>query len=89
MSTGLETWNTNLLDIGPLYPFVGTEMLLTIIGIASWIIWHLIQLRMESKIYAEEDALLSDPAKLKAAMDMSNAETLAETLKAHAPKLGG
>ncbi len=38
MSTGIETWNVNLLDIGPMYPFPGTEMLWVVIGIGSWIL---------------------------------------------------
>ncbi len=84
MSTGLETWNMNLLDIGAMYPFPGTETLLATIGIVSWIIWHIMQIRSENAALEEEKKLFSDKAKLKKAMEISNAGTLAETIKGHA-----
>ncbi len=87
MSTGIETWNMNLLDIGPMYPFPGIEGLLVVIGVASWIIWHLIQLRLENKIYEEDEAKYATPDKVLAAMEASNAETLLEAMKAHGEKL--
>ncbi len=83
MSTGIETWNMNLLEIGPMYPFPGFEMLIAVLGIASWIIWHLIQIRMENQILDEDEELFSSPEKLKQAMMLSNAETLVESLHAH------
>lgn len=83
MSTGLESWNTNLLEVGPLYPFVGTEMLWALIGIATWIIWHLLQIRGENKAYDDEEKAFSDGEKLRDAMRDSNAQTLMEGLDAH------
>ena len=71
MSTGLETWNQNLLDVGPLYPFVGTEYVLAFIGIASWIIWHVLQTRAEEKNIEEEEKFYSDKDELRKAMDIS------------------
>ena len=84
MSTGLTTWNQNLLELNELYPFVGTEMILAFAGIASWIIWHLIQIKMESNLTAEEDAMYQDKEKLNAARHLSNAESISEVAKAHA-----
>lgn len=83
MSTGLETWNQSILDIGPAYPFVGTEFLLVIIGFASWIIWHVIQIRMENKTYDEEKKSFSDPKRLESAIKMSRRESLATRLDGH------
>ncbi len=83
METGLTTWNMNLLDIGALYPFPGNEMLLSIIGIGTWVVWHIIQMRSENKKLAEEEANFSDKKKLLDAMKVSNAETLNEALKSH------
>jgi len=83
MSTGLESWNTNLLEVGPLYPFVGTEMLWALIGIATWIVWHVLQMRAENKVYEEDEKAFSDSAKLSEAMTDSNAQTLMESLDAH------
>lgn len=86
MSTGIESWNVNLLDIGPMYPFPGTEVFWVVIGLATWILWHLIQISMENKVYNREDAHYQDSAMLEKAMTLSEAETLVEVMKAHEPE---
>ena len=47
MPTGLQSFN-DPASIGPLYPFAGTEVPLAIIGIALWILFHILQTREES-----------------------------------------
>ena len=55
MSTGsFENWAGTITDIGPIYPFVGTEMLLVIAGLVFWIWWHIAQSRQEKKSFQEE-----------------------------------
>lgn len=87
MSTGIETWNQSMLDIGAMYPFPGTEMIWVIIGLATWIGWHVIQFKSENKIYAEEEKSFKNKDKLMAAMKLSAAETLDEEMKAHSSGL--
>ena len=87
MSTGIETWNMNMLEIGAMYPFPGTEVLWAIIGIATWIGWHVIQFLGENKVYAEEEKSFENQTKLQAAMKLSAAETLDEEMKAHSNNL--
>lgn len=87
MSTGIETWNQSMLDIGAMYPFPGTEMIWVIIGLATWIGWHVIQFKSENKIYAEEEKSFENKDKLMAAMKLSAAETLDEEMKAHSSGL--
>ena len=41
-------WNGNIFDIGPIYPFVGWEVLMVIILVVFWIGWHIVQMRMEN-----------------------------------------
>ena len=84
MSTGVESWNTNLLDIGPMYPFAGTEVLWALIGIGSWILWHIIQGRIDSRVLREEDQAFSEKEHLEQAIQLSSAETLKEQAKSHA-----
>lgn len=49
MSTnGLESWAVDLKNIGAIYPFQGSEVLLVILGFAFWIGWHIIQTRQEN-----------------------------------------
>ena len=48
MATGMvDNW-VNVDTFGPIYPFVGTEFLLAVLGIAFWIIWHIVQMKSES-----------------------------------------
>ncbi len=54
MSTGIESWNVDLLTIGPMYPFPGSEVLLVIFGLATWIVWHIWQAKMETSNYADD-----------------------------------
>jgi hypothetical protein len=54
MSTnGMTSWAVDLKDIGAIYPFQGTEVLLVIVGLAFVIIWFVLQTRHEN---AEIDA---------------------------------
>jgi len=56
MTTGDFTdWAGTIADIGPVYPFVGTEFLLVIAGVAFWIAWHIAQLRKEADKLKEDD----------------------------------
>lgn len=55
MSTGsFANWHGNMLDIGPLYPFVGSEGLLVVVGLVFWFGWHVWQHRMESSNYHDD-----------------------------------
>ncbi len=52
MPTGLQSFS-NPADIGPLYPFAGTEVLLAIIGFILWIAWHVVTAREENHQWGE------------------------------------
>lgn len=54
-TTPVETWATDLAEIGPVYPFVGSEGLMVIVCFAAWIGWHIWQIRCEKR--DEEEAL--------------------------------
>jgi len=50
MSTiGLDSWAVDLKDVGAIYPFQGSEVLLVIVGLAFWLIWHVMQARVEKQ----------------------------------------
>ena len=54
MSTGLvDNW-LNIDTFGAIYPFVGTEMALAIVGIAFWIGWHIWQIKKESTEFRQD-----------------------------------
>lgn len=56
MTTGdFQDWAGTIADIGPIYPFVGTELLLVIAGVVFWVAWHIVQLKSEAARLREED----------------------------------
>jgi hypothetical protein len=55
MSTnGMESWAVDLKDVGAIYPFQGSEMLLVVLGLVFWIGWHIYQMRQEGAEIAED-----------------------------------
>jgi len=65
-TTAVETWKgANLAEIGPIYPMVGSEFVLVIIGLVFWIGFHFKQASIEShEMRADEDAA-KNPERLK------------------------
>lgn len=59
MRTGeITSWGGAITDIGPMYPFVGWEMVLTLVLLVFWVGWHVLQLRTESREYREDEQKL-------------------------------
>jgi hypothetical protein len=57
MSTiGISSWAVDLKDVGAIYPFQGSEILMAILGVAFWIVWHVVQMRQEAAEIADETA---------------------------------
>ena len=55
MNTGLiESWSSNPIEIGPMYPFVGFEVVLFVISLIVWIAYTLWQMKFERDTYATE-----------------------------------
>ncbi len=54
MNTGLvDNW-LNVDTFGPIYPFVGTEVLMAVVGIAFWIGWHIMQIKKENTEFKQD-----------------------------------
>ena len=59
MQTGnITTWTGDLSEIGPLYPFVGSEYILLAVTVVLWLLWHYWQSRIEKKEYDDEVELM-------------------------------
>ena len=56
MSTikGLDSWAVDLKDVGAVYPFQGSEVIMVVIAIALWIGWHIWQFKHEAREIEEE-----------------------------------
>lgn len=54
MTTGdFQDWAGTISEIGAIYPFVGSEFLLWILGLAFWIGWHIWNLSTEHREWDE------------------------------------
>jgi hypothetical protein len=70
MSTiGLGSWAVDLKDVGAIYPFQGSEVLMVIVGLAFWIGFHVVQMRQESAEIEDELKADSRGEKAKALID--------------------
>lgn len=70
MSTiGLDSWAVDLKDVGAVYPFQGTEVLMVIIGVVLWICWHIWQMRAEAAEYEADIASFGSPDAIKKVLD--------------------
>ncbi len=49
----VDNW-LNVDQFGAIYPFSGTETMLTILGFAFWIGWHIYQMKKESTEFKED-----------------------------------
>ena len=67
-TTGISSWSVDLGEVGAIYPFQGTEFIWFLAGVAFWIIWHIVQLRLEDRTYEDDLRHLKDPEKLERAM---------------------
>jgi hypothetical protein len=69
MSTGdFSDWSGNMVDLGPLYPFVGSEGTMVILAVIFWIGWHIVQVRMESRAHEAEARRLREGDNLQKAL---------------------
>ena len=70
MSTGnFANWDGDLTQLGPIYPFVGSEMLMVILAVIFWIGWHVWQIRMENQRHDDDAAKLRQGNNLQKAVE--------------------
>jgi hypothetical protein len=64
-TTAVETWaGADLSQIGPIYPMVGFEVILFIAGLAFWLLFHVLQARIEQKEFEKDEELARSPERL-------------------------
>lgn len=69
-TTQVETWaGADLSQIGPIYPMVGTEMILFLLGLIFWIGFHVLQARIEKREFEEDEAAARSPERLQRVFD--------------------
>ncbi|MEM9627460.1 MAG: hypothetical protein AAGA21_14580 [Pseudomonadota bacterium] len=60
-TTEITSWAVDLSTVGPIYPFVGTEMLWFVLGLVFWIGFHIWQIRFEKQTYDDDMAHMKRP----------------------------
>jgi len=68
-TTGIESWAVDLKDVGAIYPFQGSEGLMVVIGVVTWIAWHIWQMRSEKEKYEKQIQKYGDAANVSNALD--------------------
>lgn len=62
-------WHGEMTELGALYPLVGWEVFFAIIGIAMWILWHIITMVQEEKEYKKHSESHGDRDSLTEIME--------------------
>jgi hypothetical protein len=62
------TWTGNVAEIGPIYPWFGSEVVMTIVLLAIWIIWHVWQIGMEESNFHDDMQTLKREGNMERAL---------------------
>ncbi len=66
---GLDSWAVDLANVSAVYPFQGAEVIMTLIGVGLWILWHIIQLGAESSYYTKKIQKYGNAETIRKAID--------------------
>lgn len=64
-----DTWAVDLGNTGAVYPWQGYELILVILAVAAWILWHIVQLRQEKHEYAKDIKEYGSKESIRKALD--------------------
>lgn len=64
-----SSWAVDLANIGPIYPWQGMELIMVIVAVAAWILWHIIQFREEKEEFARDIAEYGNKESIKKALE--------------------
>ncbi|HLC09122.1 MAG TPA: hypothetical protein VJK06_07540 [Methyloceanibacter sp.] len=65
----LTTWAVDLKDVGAVYPWIGTEVIMVLAAIAVWILWHILQISEEEADIADDVKRYGKAEAIKKALD--------------------
>ena len=68
-TTSIESWAVDLKDVGAIYPFQGSEVLMVIVGVALWIAWHFWCVRWERSQHEEKIRKFGNQESMSMALD--------------------
>ena len=65
----METWAVDLANVGAVYPWQGTEVIMVIVAVVFWLWWHVAQLKGESEEFKADIAKYGSSEQIKKALD--------------------
>jgi len=65
----MTTWAVDLANVGAVYPWIGYEVIMVLVAVALWILWHVLQLRHENEELTEDIRLYGDKESIRKALD--------------------
>ncbi|MGH6791981.1 MAG: hypothetical protein ACRECF_04495 [Methyloceanibacter sp.] len=65
----MTTWAVDLANVGAVYPWIGYEVIMVLVAVALWILWHVLQLRQENEELTEDIRLYGDKESIRKALD--------------------
>lgn len=69
-TTIVESWSgADLSQLGPIYPMVGTEFILFILGLIFWIGYHVMTAGIEKREFEADEAAARSPERLQRVFD--------------------
>jgi hypothetical protein len=65
----LTTWAVDLADVEAVYPWQGYELIMVLVAIILWLLWHVIQMRQENRELEEDIRLYGSKESIRKALD--------------------
>jgi hypothetical protein len=65
----MTTWAVDLANVGAVYPWIGYELIMVLVAVALWILWHILQIRQENADYNEDVRLYGNKESIRKALD--------------------
>ncbi|MGV1013422.1 MAG: hypothetical protein ACOYB4_00475 [Methyloceanibacter sp.] len=65
----MTTWAVDLANVGAVYPWIGFELIMVLVALALWILWHILQLRQENEEIAEDIRLYGNKEAIRKALE--------------------
>jgi hypothetical protein len=64
-----STWAVDLANVGAIYPWQGLTLVMVLVAVALWILWHIVQIKEENAEYAEDIKKYGSKESIKKALD--------------------
>ena len=64
-----NSWAVDLANIGAIYPWQGSEVIMFIVAFVVWVVFHILQIKQENVDYNEDIERYGSANSIKKALD--------------------